>query len=59
MKKTGRKLTLNPETLRTLQDSTLSPAVGGTTVFGTLQECTYLNCSSQCFIDPHSSREPC
>jgi len=52
MKKHLKKLTLSRETLRSLEEKTLVPAIGGSGAFGTLCECTYLNCSAQCFHDP-------
>lgn len=54
MKKQLRKLTLSRETLRLLEEKGLAPANGGT--FGTLMECTYMDCSEKCFIDPHTVR---
>jgi hypothetical protein len=57
MKKQLKKLTLSRETLRSLDNKHLALAAGGTsTVYGTLMECTYLNCSAKCLIDPPSDR---
>jgi hypothetical protein len=55
MKKQLKKLTLSRETLRSLEEEGLAPAVGGS-VFGSLMECTYQNCSAKCFVDPASVR---
>lgn len=53
MKKQLKKLTLNRETLRSLKENALVPANGGGSgAFGSLCECTYLNCSEKCFHDP-------
>ncbi|HTG36344.1 MAG TPA: class I lanthipeptide [Thermoanaerobaculia bacterium] len=54
MKKQIKKLTLCRETLLSLEEKGMAPAVGGT--FGTLMECTYMDCSEKCFIDPHTVR---
>lgn len=54
MKKHLKKLSLSRETLRSLKENTLAPAIGaGSGVFNeTLCQCTYLNCSEKCFHDP-------
>jgi len=55
MKKHLKKLTLSRETLLSLEEKTLAPAIGGGSgAFGSLCECTYLNCSAQCFHDPRT-----
>jgi hypothetical protein len=53
VKKHLKKLSLSRETLRSLKENVLVPAIGGGSgAFGTLCECTYLNCSEKCFHDP-------
>jgi hypothetical protein len=60
MKKRLKKLTLSRETLHYLEEKGLAPAVGGGSadgcVYGTLRECSIMNCSAQCFVDPASVR---
>jgi len=58
-----KKFTLSRETLRSLDKKHLAPAVGGTgdtappvCVYGTWMECSYLNCSEKCLIDPNTVR---
>jgi hypothetical protein len=58
MKKQVKKLTLSRETLSTLEEKGLGPAVGGS-LYGTLNECTYYQCSARCFINPPSNAGPC
>jgi|GEM_PF-3359134 len=59
MKKQPKKLTLNRETLRSLKENALVPANGGGSgALGSLCECTYMDCSEQCFQDP-STVVPC
>jgi natural product precursor len=58
MKKQIKKLTLSRETLRSLEEEGLAPVVGGTAgcIYETRMECTIMNCSEKCFVDPASVR---